>query len=420
MPMKLGLEARMTIKELKRRGWSRCGIARALGVTEGTVRYHLRRFEEEATDGRARQQHKATGWSEAVAAWMETVGDGALNLAELHAYLVEEHDYDGSLRSVQRYVRAHFPEPKKRARRRVETPPGAQGQVDWAEFRGVLVAGSRKDLYALHLQLSHSRYDAVVWSEGKDQLCWHHSHNEALRRIEGVPATLRVDNEKTAVSRGAGAWGEVNASYRRYAEAVRFHVDACPPRSPGHKGKVERQIRHHRLHADPRRRHWDAIEELQAWTDERMERSAERRTCPATGASVWETWQEEKRYLAPLPILPEPFDVVVHRRVRDDCTLQFEARSYSVPFYLIGRTVEVRGCARVVQVLADGGVVACHPRHTPERVVLDPTHFDGEATADVLPPLPLGRMGRRLQELAAMPPEVRPLDLYAALAEVAR
>jgi hypothetical protein len=29
-------------------------------------------------------------------------------------------------------------------------------------------------------------------------------------------------------------------------------------------------------------------------------------------------------------------------------------------------------------------------------------------------------MGRRLQEIAAMAPEKRPLDLYAALAEVAR
>ena len=34
--------------------------------------------------------------------------------------------------------------------------------------------------------------------------------------------------------------------------------------------------------------------------------------------------------------------------------------------------------------------------------------------------VPLGRMGRRLQEIAALPVEQRPLDLYAALAEVAR
>jgi hypothetical protein len=38
----------------------------------------------------------------------------------------------------------------------------------------------------------------------------------------------------------------------------------------------------------------------------------------------------------------------------------------------------------------------------------------------VLPPTPLGRFGRRLAELAALAPERRPLDLYAALAEAAR
>src|SRR5947209_3872685 len=35
-----------------------------------------------------------------------------------------------------------------------------------------------------------------------------------------------------------------------------------------------------------------------------------------------------------------------------------------------------------------------HPRQGRERIVIDPRHYEGEATADVLPPLPLGRMGR--------------------------
>jgi hypothetical protein len=73
-----------------------------------------------------------------------------------------------------------------------------------------------------------------------------------------------------------------------------------------------------------------------------------------------------------------------------------------------------------VQVLADTSTVANHPRHTEALLVIDPAHYEGEATADVLPPLPLGRMGRRLAEIAELAPERRPMDLYAALAEVAR
>lgn len=419
MSGKLGLEARMTIQELKRRGWSQSAIARTLRVSEGAVRYHLRRQAAGATDGRSRQQSLAARHHEAIEAWLD--GEGSrINLALLHEHLVEERGYTGSLRSVQRYCRRHFPPPPQRARRRVETPPGSQAQVDWAEFRGVLVAGRKRDLYAFQMQLSHSRYDAVVWSERKNQLAWCHVHNEAFRRLEGIPATVRVDNEKTAICRGAGAWGEINRTYRRYAETVRFHIDACPPRAPQAKGKIERRIRDHRLHGDPKRRHWSSYEELQSWTDERVARSAERRVCPPTGTSVRAAWEAEKSYLGPVPILPEPFDIVVTRTVAPDCTVVFEGRTYSVPFVLVGLRVEVRGCSEVVQVLHGARIVASHPRHTESRIVLDPQHFEGEATETILPPVPLGRMGRRLAQIAAMLPEQRPLDLYAELAEVAR
>jgi len=73
-----------------------------------------------------------------------------------------------------------------------------------------------------------------------------------------------------------------------------------------------------------------------------------------------------------------------------------------------------------VQILAGGDIVAAHPRGTPERIVLGPKHFEGESTETVMAPVPLGRMGTRLAEIAAMTPERRPFDLYAALAEAAR
>lgn len=420
MAPRLDTEARMTIQHLTQRGVSRAQIARTLGVTEGSVRYHLQRQQQGAIDGRKKQVSSAAPWHEAILTWLEIRDGGPLNLTELHRWLVEEHGYPCSRRSIQRYYAAHFPQPKLRARRRVETPPGAQAQVDWAEFRGLRIGDEVLDLYALHMQLSWSRYGAVIWSQRKNQLAWQHAHNEALRRLEGVAATMRVDNEKTAVSRGAGAWGEINPDYRRYAEAVRFHVDACPPRSPEYKGKVERRIRDHRLQADPRSRAWSSLEELQTWTDERMLVSARRRICPATGTSVLEAFQQEKRALAALPILPEPFDLVATRTVGRDGLVAFESRQYSVPFRFLLRSVEVRGCAGKVQILADGGVVASWPRHSAERLLVDPIHYEGPATERVLPPPPLGRMGKKLQEIAALQPQRRPIDLYAALAEAAR
>jgi transposase len=341
-------------------------------------------------------------------------------LAALHDFLAAEHAFKGSLRALQRYVRRHFPAPPIRARRRVETPPGAQAQADWGHYPGVSVGGELVDLVAFYFQLSFSRYAVAIWSATRDELAWLHVHNGALRRIGGVPATVRVDNEKTAVSQGAGVFGVINPVYRRYAQAARFHVDACAPRSPEAKGKIGRRILDGRLRFDVFGREWSSLDELQAATDDRMLESARRRTCPTTGTTVLEAFEQERPFLGTLPELPEPFDIAVTRTVAPDCTVPFESRSYSVPFRFLGRTVEVRGCSGTVQILADGAVVATHQRHTKELILIDVRHYEGERTEHVLPPLPLGRMGKRLQELAAMTPEQRPVDLYAALAEVAR
>jgi len=86
----------------------------------------------------------------------------------------------------------------------------------------------------------------------------------------------------------------------------------------------------------------------------------------------------------------------------------------------VEQVVEVRGCAGKVQILSEGRIVREYPRNSEERVLIDPTCYEGKATERVLPPTPLGRMGRKLQEIWEMPVHVRPLDLYAALAEVAR
>ncbi|MDZ7790315.1 MAG: DDE-type integrase/transposase/recombinase [Xanthomonadales bacterium] len=196
----------------------------------------------------------------------------------------------GSLRSLQRYVAAHYPPPRQRAHRRVETPPGAQAQVDWALDPGMVVGGEQVTLQAFHMTLSHSRYPAIVWSTSQNQLSWLWCHNRAFERVGGISAVVRVDNTKTAVGHGAGPWGEINATYRRYATMVRFHVDPCLPRAPDHKGKVERLVRTGRGQSTITQRPWDSLEELQTFTDERLAEGVHRRRCPATGLSVHASW----------------------------------------------------------------------------------------------------------------------------------
>lgn len=412
----------MTIQKLAELGQTNVSIATTLGVSEGSVRYHLKHPPGEGEDGRNKPR-LAAALADPIRRWVtfqDSQGAG-INLSELHDHLVEHFGYSGSVRSVQRYFKDTYPKARIFTRRRIETPPGAQAQVDWGIYPTVIVGGHERQLYGLHMQLSSSRYPAIVWSTSKNQLAWHRCHLESLSRLGGVPATIRVDNEKTAVVKGAGAWGVINSAYREFAYRLRFHVDACLPRHPQGKGKVERLVLTGRLAMNPAERPWDSLEELQEWTDTKIASAVTRMRCPQTGTSVQEAWEREQPLLTPLPDpIWEPFDSLTTRLVSLDCMVTFENRTYSVPFHLSRQHVEVRGCAETVQVFHDGIMVALHPRRSESTVLIDPSHYEGTSTKTVVAPMPLGRMGKRMLELEADPIVYRSIDYYHALAEVAR
>jgi transposase len=420
----------VTIEVLQQRGQSQRQTARILGVSEGAVRYHLRRAQDGAADGRQKPSLiEQLGLADAVAHWWQARAQilgpqRPPSVRLLQEFLRAEYGYNGSYKSVCKFVRARYGRPPVRPFRRVETPAGAQSQSDWGEFRRVDLGDpdGPTTVYAFVMVLSHSRKEAVVWSRSMDQLAWHHVHNEAYRRLGGVAAVNRIDNLKTGIARGCGAWGQINEQYRVYARMMGFHVDACEVRSPEQKGKTERRVGDCKG-LDVHDRHFDGLAGLQAWTDADRAARAMKRICPPTGLTVAASWEAEKPFLRPLPaLLPEPFDAVKTAPVHKDCTVRFEGRTYVVPFPYAGGTVEVRGCSGSVQVLdpQTAAVLISYPRHTRERILIEPACYDGPGTAQVLPPKPLGRMARKLREIAELPVERRPVDLYAALAEVAR
>lgn len=409
----------VTLNVLASKGEPNTRIADLLGVTEGTVRYHKRKDDDPKGNAKS---HKASALAEVIAYWFTSQKDSyrPVNITELYEHLIFEHGYNGSYKSVLRYAREFHDKPTIRTFRRVETPPGAQTQTDWGLFPAVLFFDGLKDMHGFIMTLSHSRKTAVVWSEAEKQLNWHKCHNESFKRLGGIPAVNRIDNLKTGISQGAGPWGVINKSYQAYAKSVGFHIDSCLPRAANAKGKVEAKVRLTRLLIDVYSRVWRDVAELQEYTDARLDQWAQKAICPATGGTVQETWLAERKLLQPLPILPEPFDVSVTRQVHRDCTVNFERHSYPVPFQYVGKRVEVRGCASTVQILAEGKVLREHARGTAERIVVDPSCYEGKPVDGRIPPPPLGRMGAKLQEIMAMPVEQRPLDLYEALSEVAR
>jgi hypothetical protein len=93
----------------------------------------------------------------------------------------------------------------------------------------------------------------------------------------------------------------------------------------------------------------------------------------------------------------------------EQLTGEFEVIGFMAPLVVVRRRSDgVKGSAEVVQVLHEGQVIVEHPRHSRQRLLLDPAHYDGPGDDRVAPPTPLGKLGRRLQEIVAQPVEQRP------------
>jgi transposase len=411
--------------------------ASALGVTEGALRYRRRRLQ---SDGRPRRDRRAdqptacAGYEAAIAAVLEALAptapaDRPVSGPLVYEALVADHGYRGSYPALVRYLRRLRGVPPVRAVRRVETPPGMQAQHDWFT-EPVELAGGRVSVYGLLGTLSHSRGSALWLGRRMTQLAWQTGHAALFQGYGGVPRVVRIDNLKTGVAAGAGPTAVLAPAFQTFAAQCGFTVDPCRVRTPQDKGKVERRVRVvHEALAPLFRRSWTELAPLQAAASGRLAELETRLRCPATGTSIAEARQAEVAALLPLPVVGEPFDVIVARRVSRDALVSFEGRQYSVPFAWLGRDVEVIGTAHHVVVRGDGAELARHPRHTAARLLVEPAHYDGPSTATVLAPVPLGRRGRAqvtdgttgltYPRLPAPAHVQRPLDAYAALIDAA-
>jgi transposase len=379
---------------------------------------------EGARDRRAEQTTALDGYEDALTAVVEALAPTAppgrpVSARLIFDALVRDHDFAGSYPAVVRALRKQRGVAPVRAVRRVETPAGMQAQHDWLEER-VEIAGAPVRLYGLLGTLAHSRASALWLSRRMTQVAWQTGHAALFQAYGGVPRVVRIDNLKTGVATGGGPTAVLTPAFAAFAQACGFVVDVCRVRQPQEKGKVERRVRVvHEALAPLFRQSWQEVAPLQAAVTGRLAELAARLRCPATGTPVAEAHRTERTALLPLPVLGEPFDVIVARRVQRDGLLSFEGRQYSVPFRWIGRDVEVIGTAQHVVIRGDGRELARHLRHTAARVLVDQAHYDGPSTAAVLAPTPLGAKARA--QLAARLPApqrvARPLETYAALVD---
>jgi len=401
---------------LRENGISNREIAKQLNVDESTIRYRLKRNQDKQKDGRNSQPSVCDPYKDVVENWISDQSnvDRPEGIRSLYEELVIHYDFTGSYKAVVRYVRRNAPKPKTRPIRRVETAPGAQGQVDWITHKLFIQdQGEESNIHGLIIVLSHSRMWSVIWSHQQDLLSWIECHNNAITFLGGVPTYLRIDNLKTGVISGAGAWATLNQGYESYAKQVGFVINPCRVRTPSDKGKVERRGRDIKSVMINSHEMFRSLEDLQRTSDERILNRSKKLNCPVTGQSIYETWRQEQSYLNPLPLaFPLPFDVQVQREVSQDCLVSFEGRQYQVPFPNIGRIVEIRGGPGRVEIYRQNQLLATYPRGTDCRLLLDQSHYEGESTESVIAPTPLGQIAKEIVIEKSWEVPSRPMNQY--------
>ena len=240
-----GTEKHVLLRHYLEQGMSKAAMARDLGVDRRTIHRWIEAgsLDRVPDDGSVRYGPRPP---------KSTKLDPYAGIikARLKAYprltsvrLLEEiraAGYRGGYTQLKEYVRRVRPGPPEDPVVRFETPPGQQGQVDFADFQ--LPWGKR---YAFLTVLGFSR---VLWLQFFSRQTMQHVFEgleTAFSFFGGVPHELLFDQMKAVVTkdeRGEGGRVTENAEFLRFANHHGFRVRACRPYRAKTKGKVERPV----------------------------------------------------------------------------------------------------------------------------------------------------------------------------------
>lgn len=276
--------------------------------------------------------------------------------------MLGERGYEGSLRTLRRYVVEVRPRPRTEAVLRLETLPGEQAQVDWTYVGELAVSGGRRRLWAFVLVLAHSRALFAELVLSLDVWSLRRSLVRASAFFGGSPRQWLFDNAKTVV-------------VERRGDAVRFHDDLldlaarmhvqprlCAPYRPQEKGGVERAIRFlkDRFFAA---RTFHSVEHGNAQLATFLETVAHPRPHPRwPDRTVADVFAEERARLLALPDPLPCTDLVAPIAVDRAGFVRLDTNRYSVPHLYAGRSLTLVANEAEVRLLDADAEVARHPR----------------------------------------------------------
>lgn len=369
-----------TMRRLQGLGWGTKRIAAELGCSRNTVRRWLSIGRWEGY-GRPRRRSALDG----LESWLEErFRRHAGNADVVHQELAAEHGIAVSLRTVERAVAGWRRDLAATARAtvRFETPPGRQLQIDFGERR-VEIAGELVRVHLFVATLGYSRRRYVQAFRCERQASWLAGIEGAFVHFGGVPEEVLLDNPRALVVHHDAATREVRFHERflAFASYWGFRPRACAPYRARTKGKDERSVGYVKRNAIAGRSFasWETFEaHLAQWVRE----VADVRVHGTTGETPLARFAAEVQALRPLAGKP-PFEQIreLVRQVGADCAVEVDTNAYSVPWRLLGESVQVQITRGRVRVLHAGGEVALHDERTGLRRqrVVDPAHFEGVA-----------------------------------------
>jgi len=272
----------------------------------------------------------------------EALGRGR-NAKAVWQDLVDDHGFVGRYASVKRFVARLRSKAAPEARVIITTAPGEEAQVDYGE--GPMVRHPttgkyrRTRLFVFTLGNSRKAVRLLVWHSSTQT--WAELHEQAFRRLGGVPRVIVLDNLAEGVLSPDIYDPTINPLYRDVLAHYGAVALPCRVRDPDRKGKVEAGVAHAQK-TPLKGLRFESLELAQAYLDRWEERWADTRIHGTTKRQVAVMFAEEKPALRELPIEPFRYYRFGERTVNLDGCVEVEAAYYGAPPGWLGRKLPVQ------------------------------------------------------------------------------
>jgi transposase len=246
--------------------------------------------------------------------------------------------------------------------------PGYKGFVDFAGRTVEIVdinggPSTFAKIFVAVLGYSNYTFVKAVPSEKKEDFV--QCHVDWFEEIEGVPHWVIPDNLKSAIVKRERDFIYVNPAYKSCLQHYGTATFPTGVRKPKHKAKAEVgvQIAQRYIIFPLRHRKFFSIDELNVALKKRSAMLNEKPFKKMAGSRMTRFVEVEKSALKQLPVKRYEYaDWRYDVRVKNDHHVELLGCYYSVPYHLVGQTVNVKFSATLVELFAKGRLLTVHDR----------------------------------------------------------